>query len=132
MLFALPARPFEHIAFTLPANMSEQPALSINAGFTAAGLPIGLQILERAAKVVPGQRHLKRVIAEMGGKNAMIVMDDADLDLALDHLVAVAGQAPAVQRKLELDGQVHVLQPDVPPGLDPPRREGAGRRRGCR
>ena len=31
---------------------------------------VGLQILERAAKVVPGQRHLKRVIAEMGGKNA--------------------------------------------------------------
>jgi aspartyl-tRNA(Asn)/glutamyl-tRNA(Gln) amidotransferase subunit A len=45
-----PARPFEHIAFTLPYNMSEQPALSINAGFTTAGLrplPIGLQIVGR-------------------------------------------------------------------------------------
>lgn len=42
-----PARPFEHIAFTLPFNMSEQPALSINAGHTAAGLPIGLQIVGR-------------------------------------------------------------------------------------
>lgn len=42
-----PARPFEHIAFTLPYNMSEQPALSINAGFTASGLPIGLQIIGR-------------------------------------------------------------------------------------
>ena len=40
-----PALPFEHIAFTLPHNMSEQPALSINCGFTAAGLPIGLQII---------------------------------------------------------------------------------------
>ncbi len=39
-----PQRPFEHIAFTLPYNMSEQPASSINCGFTAAGLPIGLQI----------------------------------------------------------------------------------------
>jgi len=39
-----PARPLEHIAFTVPFNMSEQPSLSINAGFTAAGLPIGLQI----------------------------------------------------------------------------------------
>jgi aspartyl-tRNA(Asn)/glutamyl-tRNA(Gln) amidotransferase subunit A len=39
-----PERPFEHIAFTLPYNMSEQPAASINGGFTAAGLPIGLQI----------------------------------------------------------------------------------------
>jgi aspartyl-tRNA(Asn)/glutamyl-tRNA(Gln) amidotransferase subunit A len=39
-----PARPFEHIAFTLPFNMSEQPSISVPCGFTAAGLPIGLQI----------------------------------------------------------------------------------------
>ena len=44
-----PATPFEHIAYTLPYNMSEQPAASINCGHTAAGLPIGLQIV--------GQRH---------------------------------------------------------------------------
>ena len=42
-----PQRPFEHIAFTLPFNMSEQPAASINCGFTAGGLPIGLQISGR-------------------------------------------------------------------------------------
>ncbi len=42
-----PALPFEHIAFTLPYNMSEQPAASINCGYTAAGLPIGLQIIGR-------------------------------------------------------------------------------------
>ncbi len=40
-----PARPFEHIAFTLPYNMSEQPAASINCGHTRGGLPIGLQII---------------------------------------------------------------------------------------
>ena len=40
-----PATPFEHIAFTLPFNMSEQPAASINCGYTASGLPIGLQIV---------------------------------------------------------------------------------------
>ncbi|HEY0820706.1 MAG TPA: amidase, partial [Rhizobacter sp.] len=40
-----PAQPFEHIAFTLPYNMSEQPAASINCGYTAEGLPIGLQIV---------------------------------------------------------------------------------------
>jgi len=39
-----PAQPFEHIAFTLPYNMSEQPAASVNCGFTRSGLPIGLQI----------------------------------------------------------------------------------------
>jgi aspartyl-tRNA(Asn)/glutamyl-tRNA(Gln) amidotransferase subunit A len=42
-----PARPFEHIAFTLPWNMSEQPAASVDCGRTAAGLPIGLQIIGR-------------------------------------------------------------------------------------
>jgi aspartyl-tRNA(Asn)/glutamyl-tRNA(Gln) amidotransferase subunit A len=40
-------RPFDHIAFTLAYNMSEQPAASINAGYTAEGLPIGLQIAGR-------------------------------------------------------------------------------------
>lgn len=39
-----PARAMAHIGFTLPANMSEQPSASIGCGFTAAGLPIGLQI----------------------------------------------------------------------------------------
>jgi aspartyl-tRNA(Asn)/glutamyl-tRNA(Gln) amidotransferase subunit A len=42
-----PAMPFEHIAFTLPFNMSEQPAVSIPAGSTSDGLPIGLQIIGR-------------------------------------------------------------------------------------
>ena len=39
-----PLRPLEHIGFTVPFNMSEQPAASINCGYTAHGLPIGLQI----------------------------------------------------------------------------------------
>ncbi len=39
-----PERPFEHIAFTVSANMSDQPAVSVHAGLTPEGLPIGLQI----------------------------------------------------------------------------------------
>ncbi|EJE51969.1 amidase, Asp-tRNAAsn/Glu-tRNAGln amidotransferase A subunit [Acidovorax sp. CF316] len=39
-----PLRPLEHIGFTVPFNMSEQPAASVNCGYTKAGLPIGLQI----------------------------------------------------------------------------------------
>ena len=42
-----PARPLEHISFTVAFNMSEQPAISVNAGYTAAGLPIGMQIAGR-------------------------------------------------------------------------------------
>lgn len=39
-----PATAMAHIAFTLPFNMSEQPAISVDAGRSAAGAPIGLQI----------------------------------------------------------------------------------------
>ncbi len=39
-----PARPFEHIAFTVPYNMSGQPAVSLNCGYTHDGRPIGLQL----------------------------------------------------------------------------------------
>ncbi|SFM89502.1 aspartyl-tRNA(Asn)/glutamyl-tRNA(Gln) amidotransferase subunit A [Variovorax sp. OV329] len=39
-----PLRPLEHIGFTVPFNMSEQPAASINCGYSSEGLPIGLQI----------------------------------------------------------------------------------------
>jgi Asp-tRNA(Asn)/Glu-tRNA(Gln) amidotransferase A subunit family amidase len=42
-----PLRPLEHIGFTVPFNMSEQPAASINCGYTSGGLPIGLQIVGR-------------------------------------------------------------------------------------
>jgi RHH-type proline utilization regulon transcriptional repressor/proline dehydrogenase/delta 1-pyrroline-5-carboxylate dehydrogenase len=41
---------------------------------------VGLKIWESAGITRPGQRELKRVICEMGGKNAMIVDADADLD----------------------------------------------------
>jgi len=34
----------DHIGFTMPYNMSEQPASSINCGYTKEGKPIGLQI----------------------------------------------------------------------------------------
>lgn len=40
-------RPLEHISFTMPFNMSEQPAASINCGYTKEGKPIGLQIAGR-------------------------------------------------------------------------------------
>jgi aspartyl-tRNA(Asn)/glutamyl-tRNA(Gln) amidotransferase subunit A len=42
-----PAKPFEHIAYTVPWNMSENPAVSINGGFSAKGFPIGVQIVGR-------------------------------------------------------------------------------------
>ena len=51
---------------------------------------VGLDIVDRAAKVQPGQIWIKRVIAEMGGKNATIIDESADLDAAVPGTVAAA------------------------------------------
>jgi len=51
---------------------------------------VGISIYEKAAKVNPGQIWLKRVIAEMGGKDTIIVDSEADLDLAADSIVRSA------------------------------------------
>jgi aspartyl-tRNA(Asn)/glutamyl-tRNA(Gln) amidotransferase subunit A len=64
-----PAKPFEHIAYTVPWNMSENPAASINGGFSAKGFPIGVQIIGRRfddlgvlamAKAFEGMRGAQR------------------------------------------------------------------------
>jgi RHH-type proline utilization regulon transcriptional repressor/proline dehydrogenase/delta 1-pyrroline-5-carboxylate dehydrogenase len=48
---------------------------------------VGLEIVRTAADTPPEQRHLKRVVAEMGGKNCVIVDSDADLDEAVPGIV---------------------------------------------
>jgi RHH-type proline utilization regulon transcriptional repressor/proline dehydrogenase/delta 1-pyrroline-5-carboxylate dehydrogenase len=53
-------------------------------------LAVGLHINALAAQTVEGQRGIKKVIAELGGKNAIIVDDDADLDEAVLGTVAAA------------------------------------------
>jgi 1-pyrroline-5-carboxylate dehydrogenase len=51
---------------------------------------VGLHIVEEAARPRPGQIWIKRVVAEMGGKNFIIVNEDADLDAALAGVIASA------------------------------------------
>ncbi|QGQ45074.1 L-glutamate gamma-semialdehyde dehydrogenase [Metabacillus sediminilitoris] len=51
---------------------------------------VGIRIFERAAKVQPGQTHLKRVIAEMGGKDTVVVDKDCDIELAAQSIFASA------------------------------------------
>ena len=51
---------------------------------------VGCRIYADAAILQPGQKHLKRVIAEMGGKNAIIVDESADLDQAVAGVVQSA------------------------------------------
>ncbi|HXO67840.1 MAG TPA: amidase family protein, partial [Bradyrhizobium sp.] len=42
-----PDKPFEHICYTVPWNMAENPAISINGGYDKTGFPIGVQIIGR-------------------------------------------------------------------------------------
>ena len=51
---------------------------------------VGLEIIRSAAETPAGQKHLKRVVAEMGGKNSVIVDADADLDEVVPALVRSA------------------------------------------
>ncbi len=48
---------------------------------------VGLSIVESAARTHPGQKQVKRVVCEMGGKNAVLIDEDADLDEAVAGVV---------------------------------------------
>src|SRR5207248_5487287 len=103
---------------------------------------VGLSIVSRAAVTPPEQRHVKRVVAEMGGKNFVLVDSDADLDEAVPAIVrsaygyagqkcsaaarVLAHEAIAAQLGERLAGAVATLRVgqadelgvDVPPLID--------------
>ncbi|HEY6886526.1 MAG TPA: aldehyde dehydrogenase family protein, partial [Solirubrobacter sp.] len=118
--------------------------------FTGSGA-VGLEILRKSTELAPGQRHLKRVVAEMGGKNCVIVDADADLDDVVPALAysafGFAGQkCSAASRALvheriagalleRLHGAVEALLVDqaqrfgvdVPPVIEPATQERVAR-----
>ncbi|MDX6583469.1 MAG: RHH-type transcriptional regulator, proline utilization regulon repressor / proline dehydrogenase [Solirubrobacterales bacterium] len=67
------------------AALVSDPRVNLIA-FTGSGA-VGLEIVRAAAQTPAGQAHVKRVIAEMGGKNCVIVDADADLDDAVPAIV---------------------------------------------
>ncbi|MGI9081439.1 MAG: aldehyde dehydrogenase family protein [Thermoleophilaceae bacterium] len=103
---------------------------------------VGLEIVRAAAETPQGQPHLKRVVAEMGGKNCVIVDSDADLDEAVPAIVgsafAYAGQKcsaaarvlaheavyePLVERlagavEVQAVGQAERFATEVPPVIE--------------
>jgi len=66
-------------------TLVEHPDVAVVA-FTGSQA-VGLTINEQAARTPPQQDHVKRVIAEMGGKNATVIDADADLDEAVKGVV---------------------------------------------
>jgi RHH-type transcriptional regulator, proline utilization regulon repressor / proline dehydrogenase / delta 1-pyrroline-5-carboxylate dehydrogenase len=109
--------------------------------FTGSGA-VGLEIVRTAAETPPGQTHVKRVVAEMGGKNCVIIDSDADLDEVVPNVIrsafVYAGQkCSAAARVLAHDaiadtlierlagavevlrvGQADTFGTDVPPVID--------------
>ena len=71
----------------------------------------GLRINELAAKQIPTQRWIKRVIAEMGGKDAMVIDASADLDSAAADIVksdyGIAGQKCSAASRAILHADVY-------------------------
>jgi RHH-type proline utilization regulon transcriptional repressor/proline dehydrogenase/delta 1-pyrroline-5-carboxylate dehydrogenase len=72
---------------------------------------VGLAIIEKSGKTPAGQSQVKRVICEMGGKNAIIVDEDADLDAALKGVMhsafGYAGQKCSACSRLILVGDIY-------------------------
>ncbi|MHC4314496.1 MAG: L-glutamate gamma-semialdehyde dehydrogenase [Planctomycetota bacterium] len=84
----------------------DHPQVSLIA-FTGS-MEVGLRIIERAGHTLENQSSVKKVVAEMGGKNAIIIDDDADLDEAvpqvIDSAFAYQGQkCSACSRVIVLD-----------------------------
>ncbi len=114
-------------------------------------LPVGKEIVRAAAQTADGQRHFKQVVAELGGKNCVIVDADADLDEAVPGIVgsafAYAGQkCSAASRVLVHEaiadqlleriagavrvlvvGQAQELGTDVPPVIEQAAQERVSR-----
>ncbi len=72
---------------------------------------VGLRINELAARTLPGQIWIKRVVAEMGGKDAIVVDGDADLEKAVDGVLASAfgyqGQKCSACSRAIVDAKVY-------------------------
>ncbi len=72
---------------------------------------VGLHINELASKKQPGQIWIKRVIAEMGGKDSIVVAEDADLDAAADGVAASAfgfqGQKCSACSRAIVDAEIY-------------------------
>ena len=72
---------------------------------------VGLKIIELAGRTLDGQTEVKRVVCEMGGKNAIIIDDDADPDAALKGVLqstfGYAGQKCSACSRLILVGSIY-------------------------
>jgi 1-pyrroline-5-carboxylate dehydrogenase len=74
-------------------------------------MEVGLRITERAAKISKGQIWIKRVIAEMGGKDFIVAADDSDADIVAQGIVTAAfgfqGQKCSACSRAIIDAKIY-------------------------
>jgi len=89
--------------------LARKPEINIIA-FTGSQ-QVGTQLIQIGAQIQPEQDHLKHVIAEMGGKNTLIIDSDADLDDAilgsLHSAFGFQGQKCSAASRIIVVGQIH-------------------------
>jgi RHH-type transcriptional regulator, proline utilization regulon repressor / proline dehydrogenase / delta 1-pyrroline-5-carboxylate dehydrogenase len=94
---------------TVGAALVSDPRTAIIA-FTGSKA-VGLHIMQEAADVKPGQREIKHVVAELGGKNAIIVDEDADLDEAvlgaMHSMIGFSGQKCSAASRVIVVGSAY-------------------------
>ena len=94
---------------TVGRQLASHPDTAIVA-FTGSR-EVGMSLLELAHRRHPEQKRVKRVVCEMGGKNAIVVDEDADLDEAVAQILASAfgyqGQKCSACSRLIAVGRVH-------------------------
>ncbi len=92
-------------------HLVNHPGVSLLA-FTGSK-QVGLAIVESAGRTTEGQREIRRVIAELGGKNAIVIDSDADLDeavpIAVRSVFGFAGQRCSAASRIITVGAVHDL-----------------------
>ncbi|MCL4461652.1 MAG: proline dehydrogenase family protein [Nitrospirae bacterium] len=94
---------------TLGRDLAAHPDVDMIA-FTGSK-SVGLSLLGLIGQPLPGQKNLKHVVCEMGGKNAIVVDDDADLDLAVPAILSSAfsyqGQKCSACSRVIAVGRIH-------------------------
>lgn len=94
---------------TIGEHLARKAEISIIA-FTGSQ-QVGTRLIQLGGQLQPGQHHIKRVIAEMGGKNTLIIDSDADLDDAIQGTIHSAfgyqGQKCSAASRVIAVGHIH-------------------------
>ena len=125
-----PDKPFEHIAYTVPWNMAENPAISINGGYDKQGFPIGVQIIGRRFDDL-GVLGMAKAF-ETRARSAKAVAEPACSMTQTNRVIPARRRRFALRRRNTTScTDPSTVMPGLVPGIHVLYRRAEGRR-GCR